>query len=57
MFAALLTSLMAPLRHVDGSRECLFIGEYRKVQASRENDAIDPLPTFLGDPKSEQDCG
>jgi hypothetical protein len=27
------------------------------TRCQRDPLAIDPLPTFLGDPKSEQDCG
>jgi hypothetical protein len=40
-------SLVAPLRHTDGYRECLFIGIDRKWLAHGLNDMMDPCRTLI----------
>jgi hypothetical protein len=37
---------VAPLRHPDRLRSCLFIGVDRKRSANGQSDAIDPEPAF-----------
>ena len=37
---------LAPMRHADGHRRCLFIGVVRKSSVEAQNDEIDPERTF-----------